>query len=86
MSDENADGLAKRFATDGAVIMRGVVAGSLLERVEAAVEANLADPSELAIVASGDDDPGRFVEDFCNWERFDEYVALARHVARWWAT
>jgi ectoine hydroxylase-related dioxygenase (phytanoyl-CoA dioxygenase family) len=73
--------LAEQFAVDGAVVLRGIVPGELLERVEAAVEANLAEPSELAMVASGEGDPGRFVEDFCNWERFDEYVALARHVA-----
>lgn len=73
--------LAERFARDGAVCVRGVVRGSLLDRVTQAVEANLAEPSPLAIVASGFDDPGHFVEDFCNWPRFDAYVELARHVS-----
>jgi ectoine hydroxylase-related dioxygenase (phytanoyl-CoA dioxygenase family) len=69
------------FERDGAVCLRGVVGPELLREVTAAVDANLAEPSPLAIVASGADDPGMFVEDFCNWPRFDAYVALARAVA-----
>lgn len=72
---------ASRFAADGAIAVRGVVPAELLGRVEAAVEENLASPSDLAMAASGAGDPGRFVEDFCNWERFDAYVELAHHVA-----
>jgi ectoine hydroxylase-related dioxygenase (phytanoyl-CoA dioxygenase family) len=73
--------LAKDFARDGAVCARQVVSPALLERVAAAIDANLAAPSELAQVASGDDDPGRFVEDFCNWQRFPAYLELAEAVA-----
>ncbi len=73
--------LAGDFARDGAVCVRGAVAPDLLQRVTEAVDANLADPSELAQVASTADDPGRFVEDFCNWPRFPAYVELARATA-----
>ncbi len=73
--------LSASFARDGAVALRDIAPPELLSRVERDVEANLADPSELALVASGGDDPGRFVEDFCNWQRFPAYVELARHVA-----
>ena len=62
--------LAADFARDGTVCVRGLVGPELLARVTAAVDANLAAPSELAQVASTNDDPGRFVEDFCNWPRF----------------
>lgn len=75
------DEWAAPWGADGAVCARGVVPPDLLVRVGQAVEANLADPSPLALVASTPDDPGRFVEDFCNWERFDAYVDLARLVA-----
>ena len=68
---------AADFARDGAVCVRNVVAPDLLERVAAAVEANIAAPSELAQVASRTDDPGRFLEDFCNWQRFPAYLELA---------
>lgn len=73
--------LADRFEVDGAVCVRGLVGPELLDRVSLAVEANLAAPSPLAIVASAPDDPGHFVEDFCNWHRFDASLDLARHVS-----
>ena len=73
--------LSSDFARDGAVCARAVVSPALLERVAAAIDANLAAPSELAQVASGADDPGRFVEDFCNWQRFPAYLELAEELA-----
>jgi len=73
--------LADDFARDGAVCVRGLVATDLLQRVTDAIEANLAAPSELAQVASQAEDPGRFVEDFCNWPRFPAYVELAEATA-----
>lgn len=73
--------LAQDFARDGAVCARGVVSADLLERVAAAIDANLAAPSELALVASGADDPGRFLEDFCNWQRLPAYLELAEATA-----
>ena len=73
--------LAADFARDGAVCVRGVVGPDLLQRVAAAVEANLTAPSELAQVASRTDDPGRFLEDFCNWQRFPAYLELAEATA-----
>jgi len=73
--------LASEFARDGAVCVRGLVAPELLAKVTAAVDANLAAPSVLAQVASQANDPGRFVEDFCNWPRFPAYVDLAQATA-----
>ena len=81
MRPTDLDSLADDFARDGAVVVRELVGRDVLADVTAAVDANLADPSPLAIVASGESDPGRFVEDFCNWERFPAYVTLARAVA-----
>ena len=39
---------------------------------EAAIEANLAEPSPRALVASRPGRSGRFFEDFCNWQRLPE--------------
>ncbi len=39
----------------------------------------LAEPSPLALVASGGDDPGRFTEDFCRWSDVPEIAELAQH-------
>ena len=85
MITTNLTHLAGEFARDGAICVRGLVGPELLQRVTSAVDANLADPSPLAQMASGTDDPGRFMEDFCNWRRFPAYVELAlatAHVAQ----
>ena len=73
--------LTNDFARDGAVCAREVVPAELLQRVAAAIDANLATPSDLAQVASSSEDPGRFVEDFCNWHRFPAYLELAEAMA-----
>ena len=80
-SPTNARTLVDDFARDGAVCVRGLVDADLLQRVTDAVERNRAQPSALAQVASGGEDPGRFLEDFCNWPRFPAYVELARATA-----
>ncbi|MEQ1874236.1 MAG: phytanoyl-CoA dioxygenase family protein [Ilumatobacteraceae bacterium] len=81
MGSTTVDDLASDFARDGAVCARQVVSPELLLRVAVAIDANLAEPSELAQVASSPDDPGRFVEDFCNWHRFPAYLELAEAMA-----
>ena len=60
------------FRRDGAVCVRGAFSSEHLALVEAAIERNLEQPSERALVASRPDDPGRFFEDFCNWQRLPE--------------
>ena len=57
------------FRLDGAVCVRGVFSADDLALVEEAIEQNLAAPIERALVASRPEDPGRFFEDFCNWQR-----------------
>ncbi len=69
------------FQRDGAVPLRGVLNGAELAQLERGIAANLAAPSPLAIVASTSDDPGRFFEDFCNWQRIPEYQATLCHSA-----
>jgi ectoine hydroxylase-related dioxygenase (phytanoyl-CoA dioxygenase family) len=56
--------------------------------LRAGIDSNLAQLSPRAKVASAADDPGRFVEDFCNWQENDDYrrfifeSALAQTAAR----
>ena len=61
------------FQRDGAVIIRGLFSANEMAIMEKGIERNMAAPSELAIVASRPEDPGYFIEDFCNWQRIDEY-------------
>ncbi|WP_225412280.1 phytanoyl-CoA dioxygenase family protein [Stigmatella hybrida] len=66
------------YQRDGAVCIRGLFDPGWVRRAREAIDAVLASPSELAIVASRSDDPGLFVEDFCNWRRIPLLEELAR--------
>jgi ectoine hydroxylase-related dioxygenase (phytanoyl-CoA dioxygenase family) len=64
---------AEDFARDGAVCLRGVISPDMIELLRAGIDANLADPSPRAKIASRPEDPGQFVEDFCNWRTNEHY-------------
>ena len=70
--------LIEDFRRDGAVRVRGAFTPDEVALVERGIERNLAEPSERALVASRDDDGGRFVEDFCNWQWIPEYEQFIR--------
>jgi ectoine hydroxylase-related dioxygenase (phytanoyl-CoA dioxygenase family) len=61
------------FQRDGAVCLRQLFAPEEIELLRAGIDANLAHLSPRAKVASTQDDPGRFVEDFCNWQENADY-------------
>jgi len=65
------------FHEQGAAVVRGLFTVEEVATIERGIEKNLADPSPMFKVASRPDDPGRFVEDFCNWNRIDEYRSIA---------
>jgi ectoine hydroxylase-related dioxygenase (phytanoyl-CoA dioxygenase family) len=56
------------YARDGAVVLRGILDAQEVATLQQGIDANLAAPSPRAIVASTADDPGHFIEDFCNWQ------------------
>ena len=56
------------FQRDGAVCIRQLLNADEIALLRDGIEANLAAPSARAKVASRPDDPGRFFEDFCNWQ------------------
>ncbi len=66
------------FQRDGAVCLRGVVSPAELVLLTRGVDRNIDDPSPLAIEATKPGDPGRFLEDFCNWQRISEYERYVR--------
>jgi len=57
----------EEFQRDGAICIRGLFRPEEVAILRAGIDENLAHLSPRAKVASGKDDPGRFVEDFCNW-------------------
>ena len=68
-----SDELVADFSRDGAACVRGAFSPQLVALLERGIERNLASPSPRAIVASRPEDPGRFFEDFCNWQEIPEY-------------
>jgi ectoine hydroxylase-related dioxygenase (phytanoyl-CoA dioxygenase family) len=67
----------REFRTHGATVVRGLFSPDEVALVERGIERNLAEPGPLFKVASTDADPGKFVEDFCNWQRIDEFRTIA---------
>ena len=65
--------LIDAFARDGAVCLRGLLNADEVALLRAGIDANIAAPSPRAKVASRADDPGFFIEDFCNWQGNDAY-------------
>jgi ectoine hydroxylase-related dioxygenase (phytanoyl-CoA dioxygenase family) len=61
------------FQRDGAVRIRRLFTPDEISVLRSGIEANLEQLSPRAKVASRPDDPGRFVEDFCNWQSNADY-------------
>jgi ectoine hydroxylase-related dioxygenase (phytanoyl-CoA dioxygenase family) len=58
----------ERFQRDGAVCVRRLFQPQDMAVLRAGIDENLTQLSPRAKVASEADDPGHFVEDFCNWQ------------------
>ena len=61
------------YQRDGAVCIRNLFTPEEVALLRDGIEANLAHPSPRGMVASRPDDPGRFFEDFCNWQDIPQY-------------
>lgn len=68
-----SDQQVEEFSRDGAIVLRGVLRPPEVELLRQGIDANLAAPSVRAKVASRPDDPGFFIEDFCNWLEIPAY-------------
>lgn len=71
--------LIAAYQRDGAVCLRGLLTPAEVAQLARGIDANLAAPSPRAIVASRPDDPGFFIEDFCNWSHNPDYRAVIEH-------
>ena len=67
-----ADDIA-RFDRDGALCIKQLLTPEEVALLREGIDANLAAPSPRAKVASRPDDPGRFFEDFCNWQDIPQF-------------
>ncbi len=68
--------LAMAFQRDGAVCLRQLLSPPEVETLRQGIDSNLAQPSPRAKIASRREDPGFFIEDFCNWQENDSYQKL----------
>ncbi len=75
------DEVVSAFRSDGVTCIRGLLDASAVATATRGIEDALARPSARAIEASGPDDPGRFVEDFCRWGDIAAIGELAHHPA-----
>lgn len=66
----------REFEANGAVALRGLVSARWLEVLARGVEKNLADPGPYSCTYTPEGEPGGFVDDYCNWQRIDEYRAF----------
>jgi ectoine hydroxylase-related dioxygenase (phytanoyl-CoA dioxygenase family) len=71
--------VAAAYARDGAVVLRGMLSPAEVAVLARGIDTNLAAPSPRAIVASRPDDPGFFIEDFCNWAHNADYRSTLFH-------
>jgi ectoine hydroxylase-related dioxygenase (phytanoyl-CoA dioxygenase family) len=62
------------FRQEGAAVLRQVFTADAIDTLRAGIDLNLANLSPRAKLASSADDPGRFVEDFCNWRDNPHYL------------
>jgi hypothetical protein len=72
---------AAAYRRDGVAVLRGVLTPAEVDVARVAVDEVLDRPGPLAIIASGPDDPGRFVEDFRRAGDVPAIAGLARHSA-----
>ncbi len=71
------DSTIEAFARDGVVVVRGALSRDEISALERGVNYVVDHPSDRMVVASGDDDPGRFVEDFLRWSEVSEIEEIA---------
>ena len=55
------------------MLIKGLLSDVQVERLQEGIDENMASPGAFGAVASREDDPGEFFEDFCNWNRIPAF-------------
>lgn len=66
----------KDYEKNGAVLLKGIFK-NWINKIAAGIEKNLAAPSQYA--SENDVKDGRFFDDYCNWEKIDEFEDFIRN-------
>jgi ectoine hydroxylase-related dioxygenase (phytanoyl-CoA dioxygenase family) len=67
--------MADAFARDGAVLVKGLFDG-WVDTIAAGIARNMAEPGPYAAENLQPGEPGRFFDDYCNWQRIPEFARL----------
>ena len=63
----------QEFSQNGAVLLKNAFASKWLSLLAEGIEKNRKDPGPYACQYTPADKEGNFYDDYCNWNRFDEY-------------
>jgi len=66
------------FETDGAVLIKGLFR-DWVDTIRDGIERNMAEPGPYAAENLKSGEPGRFFDDYCNWNRIPEFEDVIRH-------
>ncbi|OED41702.1 hypothetical protein AB833_09140 [Chromatiales bacterium (ex Bugula neritina AB1)] len=69
----------EQFQQDGVVCLRGLFSADWIERLAIGVEKNFNNPGPYNTVYTDADSPGGFYDDYCNWQRIEEYKEFLHH-------
>ena len=69
MFKEISDADVINFSNDGAILIKNLLSNFEVMVLKKGIDANISNPSSSSIIASGENDPGWFFEDFCNWQK-----------------
>ena len=65
------------YLRDGVTVVRGLFA-HLVDPLKEGIEKNLQTPGIYAAENNNESDSGRFFDDYCNWQRIDEFETAAK--------
>jgi len=67
------DSQIKEFSQKGAVVLKNAFSSKWLSLLAKGIEKNKKDPGPYACQYTPENKEGDFYDDYCNWNRFDEY-------------
>jgi len=67
----------KEFEADGAILIKGLFR-NWVDTIQAGIERNMAEPGPYAAENLNPGEPGRFFDDYCNWNRIAEFEEVIR--------
>jgi len=71
-----SDAEIKAYENDGAILIKNLLTPDEVSDLREGIEANISNPSSRAKVASDENDPGWFLEDFCTWQENPAYQRI----------